>query len=105
MKLMTKALAKKIPALYSTDGLDINTRKAYARYYLLGGVWEWYALEYDGNDICFGLVFNEHGDELGYFSLSEMAEIKMPLTWVERDLYFETMTVREVFLKRIEDGV
>jgi hypothetical protein len=105
MKLMTKVLAKTIPTLYETDGLDIHSRKAYARYFLIGDVWEWYVLEYDGKDICFGLVFGPHGNEYGYFSLSEMAAIKKPLTWVERDLYFEPMAINELLLKRIEDGV
>lgn len=52
--------------------------------------WTWYATEFDGNDLFFGLVVG-HETELGYFSLSELESIgtngrTLP---VERDLYFK----------------
>ena len=49
----------------------------------------WYAMEFDGEDTFFGLIFGQE-KELGYFSLTELKAAKGPLgPSIERDLYFE----------------
>ena len=51
--------------------------------------WTWYASEFDGEDIFFGLVAGFE-IELGYFSLSELKEARGPLGLpIERDRFFE----------------
>ena len=56
----------------------------------------WYAREFDGEDIFFGLVIGLE-IELGYFSLSELKSVKGPLGLpLERDLHFEPKTLQEL---------
>ena len=58
--------------------------------------WTWYASEFDGEDIFFGLVVGFEV-ELGYFSLSELQSVRGP--WglpIERDLHFEPKTLKEL---------
>jgi hypothetical protein len=55
--------------------------------------WTWYAIEFDGTDIFFGLVDGDE-KELGYFSLSELLENRGKLGLeIERDLHFEPTPV------------
>ena len=50
--------------------------------------WNWFILEYDGQDICFGLVAG-HDTEFGDFSLREIEAARGPLgVQPERDLWF-----------------
>lgn len=48
--------------------------------------WGWWLLEFDGTDEAFGLV-EGYDDELGYFSLKEMAEPNRSMSFavIERD--------------------
>ncbi len=63
--------------------------------------WTWYASEFDGEDIFFGLVVGFE-IELGYFSLSELEAARGPLGLpIERDRYFEPTTLRQ--LKELHD--
>jgi len=51
--------------------------------------WTWYATEYDGTDIFFGLV-SGFEVELGYFTLSDLEAIRGPLgLFIERDLFYQ----------------
>jgi len=50
------------------------------------GSWTWYATEFDGDDIFFGLV-DGFEEELGYFSLAEMRSVVGPFGLrIERDI-------------------
>ncbi len=56
----------------------------------------WYATEFDGEDIFFGLV-DGFEKELGYFSLHELATIRGKLGFpVERDETFEPETLENL---------
>ncbi len=56
----------------------------------------WYASEYDGEDMFFGLV-SGFEVELGYFSLIELEGIRGNLGLpVERDLYFKPASLYEL---------
>ena len=58
--------------------------------------WTWYATEFDGTDTFFGLVDGQE-QELGYFSLSELEDVRGPLGLpVERDLHFNPTPLSEV---------
>lgn len=89
MKLITKALAKKIPPLYSQDG-EGDDATAYVKLFTPDSSWTWYITEMDPETgECFGLV-DGHERELGYFSLPELESIKGPLGLpIERDRFFE----------------
>lgn len=93
MKLITKALAKKIPALYAQDGLSSDAT-AYVKLFTPDSNWTWYITEMDPETgECFGLVCG-HTRELGYFSLQEIEGLRGFLRLpVERDVFFEPTPV------------
>ena len=58
--------------------------------------WTWYATEFDGDDAFFGYVVGDF-PELGYFSLSELQQIRGYLGLpVERDRFFRPTPLREL---------
>ena len=71
MTLLTKAVASNLPPLYSQE--NESNPIAQARFYSVVSNWEWFATEFDGVDLFFGLV-KGFETELGYFSLSEMKD-------------------------------
>ena len=71
-QLMTEEIAKTVPGLYGQDGAEDPT--VYAHYFSCLSGWDWWLLEFDGTDEAFGLV-EGYDDELGYFSIKEMAEL------------------------------
>jgi hypothetical protein len=89
MKLLTKAIAKQIPALYAQDGKGMEAT-AYAKFFTPWSNWTWYATELDTETgECFGLVVG-HERELGYFSLQELESIQGPFGLkIERDRSFD----------------
>ena len=91
MKLLTKALEKKLPALHSATG------KAFVKWFTPDANWTWYVMEYDPKTgECFGLVDGLE-KEFGYFTLKQVQEVRgkfgLP---VERDLSFETTSFEEL---------
>lgn len=86
MMLLTKAIRKTLPPLYSTENLPDPLMRV--KFYTPDAQWTWYASEFDGYDTFFGFVEGEV-KELGYFSLAEMQAVRgkfgLP---VERDRYF-----------------
>ena len=101
MKLWTKALAGKTPALYSQeDGPPLLDRKVTAKFFTPDSSWTWYVLEAGddgrGGILFFGLVDGLE-PELGTFGLAELEEARGPFGLkIERDLYYGTKTFREV---------
>ena len=65
---------KKLPPLYSGEeqGLDSLVQ---VKFFTPDAQWTWYATEFDGEDIFFGLV-SGFELELGYFSLKELQSVK-----------------------------
>lgn len=109
MKLLTKEIERKLPPLYANEECAADEVKVIAKFFLPSGRWTWYATEFDGDDTFFGFVVSGFGsdcDELGYFSLSELAALRAPLRLgnteipgavkVERDRYFGDHTLAEV---------
>jgi len=91
MKLLTKALEKKLPLLNSA------TNKAYVKWFTPWTYWTWYVMEYDPETgDCFGYV-EGHEKEMGYFNKKEIEELNGPFGLkVERDLSFETTDFEEL---------
>ena len=95
LQLMTDELREKLPALYAHEDMGLEAL-AQVKYFTPDTGWTWYASEFDGEDIFFGLVIGFE-IELGYFSLSELRQARGPLgLGVERDLYFKPQTLREL---------
>lgn len=67
-----------------------------AKYFTPDSNWTWWAYEFDGEDLFFGLV-QGFEIEFGYFSLSELKSVKGPLGLpIEMDLYFDEKTLADV---------
>ena len=94
--LLTQAARKSLPALYSQDGKG-EAAVAKVKFFTPDSSWTWYASEFDGEDILFGLCDNGRGGaELGYFSLSELQSLRGPMGLkVERDNYWSAKPLSE----------
>lgn len=71
---MTEELQKNLPKLYDTEDTKIEDKIVYIRYYEINSGWQWFLMEYSGNDIAFGYI-KGFANELGYFSIEEMEQI------------------------------
>ena len=96
--LLTEELRKKLPELYECEDQGLNAL-AQVKFFTPDSNWTWYASEFDGEDIFFGLVSGLEV-ELGYFSLSELQSVRGPLGLpIERDLYYVPKTLQELLEK------
>ena len=96
MKLLTKAIEKKLPPLGATDGQGGNA-VIQAKFYTPWAGWTWYALEYDPETLVFFVLVDGFEKEYGSFSLDELESINGPVGLkIERDLYFGTPKISEV---------
>lgn len=99
MKLMTKEIENRIPALYFNDGKDAATVKIHVKFFSPYGSGVWYATEYDPeSQMFFGFAqMFPGGGELGYFSADELKSVRgstgIPIV---RDINFGDHTLREV---------
>jgi hypothetical protein len=102
MKLLTKELETKFPAIYTNEEKDPKDVLVIAKFFCPWSNWTWYATEYDQETgRFFGYVRGDF-DELGYFSLEELESIRGPFSLgIERDLYFGVHTLAEVMEKRL----
>lgn len=102
--LLDKASREKLPPLYSGKEKGLEAM-AQVKFFTPDSNWTWYASEFDGEDIFFGLVSGQDV-ELGYFSLNELKGAQGPMGLpIERDLYFEPITLKELKnFHRKQDG-
>lgn len=95
MKLLTKAIERALPELYSQEDKG-DEAVAHAKFFHPCSSWTWYATEYNPADgTFFGLVFG-HETELGYFSLQELETTVVRGLGIERDLHFRPTTLGEI---------
>ena len=93
-KLLTKAVLKRLPKLGETSQQDDPIIQV--KFFTPDGQWTWYGIEFDGEDTFFGYVEGLE-NELGYFSLSELKEVRGSLgLGVERDMHFEPRPLSKV---------
>lgn len=98
-QLLTQAIRRKIPALYSQE--KVKDPIVYAKFFHAYGEGTWLATEFDGRDRFFGAISLGHGWELGYFSLREMESVEASvngkrvrgLQAIERDKWFRPMSL------------
>ena len=96
LKLLTQEIRKKFPKLAETEKIPAEEKVVVAKFFHPCGSWTWYACEFVGKDMFFGLV---DGFELewGYFSLRELESINEPFELgIERDLYFGMPKIKDV---------
>lgn len=95
MKLLPPEIASSIPKLYETEGQG-NDAIVPVKFFLPGSAWTWYVVEFDGEDLCFGLVVGME-TELGYFTISELEDLQAVIgRAVERDLHWTAITMGEL---------
>ena len=93
-RLLPEKIRGELPPLRATEGE--SDPFAIVKFFTPDGNWTWYAFEFDGEDTFFGLV-DGFERELGYFSLSELQEIRGRLGLpVERDVHFEPTRLSEL---------
>ena len=96
MQLLTKAIVKRLPPIGATEGQGMQAL-AQVKFFTPDSSWTWYASEFDGTDIFYGLVIG-HFKEFGTFSLSELQSVRGALGLpVERDLYFKPTPLQELY--------
>ena len=100
MKLLTKAIEKTLPALYTHDGKSAAEVPIVAKFFTPDSNWTWYCTEGekqpDGDWLLYGLV-DGFEKELGYFSLNELIQVRGPLGLpIERDMWFDGHTLGDV---------
>ena len=95
VELLPKDVREKLPELYANEELGLAAQ-ALVKFFTPDSSWSWYCSEFDGNDICFGLVIGFEA-EFGYFSISELESVRGPLGLpIERDLHFEPKSLEEL---------
>ena len=98
MKLMTKAIESKIPALYETDGvIEPDDKICHVKFFHPMCQMTWYAVEFEPKTgTFFGWVENGQDSEWGYFSLEEMQGVKVRGLGIERDMHFTPKPMKEI---------
>jgi len=104
MQLLTQELRDKLPPLYASENLPPDKVMAVCKFFTPDSNWTWYAVEFDGENLFFGLV---DGMEMepGYFCLSELETSTGPMgLHIERDLYWRPRTLAEIAPQRFDHG-
>ena len=98
MELLPKELQSRLPPLYSTEVQPDPLIQL--KFLTPDSNWTLYAIEFDGEDLFFGLVIGFEA-ELGYFRLSELQEVRGPLgLTIERESVFSPIPLSHV--QRVE---
>lgn len=95
----TKSRLDQIPRLYVTENIPLQDKLLYLHFFIGGS--DWYVTEFDGNDMFFGYVVlngDLHCAEWGYFSFSELKEIRVA-GWLEIDCELEEFWEVKMFSK------
>ncbi|MGD0336196.1 MAG: DUF2958 domain-containing protein [Candidatus Omnitrophota bacterium] len=102
MKLLTKELEVRFPALYATEKKRPEKIKIIAKFFDPSSQWTWYVTEYDPvKRVFFGLV-RGIGAEMGYFSLDDLETVKGRMgLGIERERHFGKHTLAEALEKPI----
>ena len=96
IELLPKVLREQLPPLYSQEA--VADPLVICKFFTPDAQWTWYALEFDGDDVFFGLVVGLE-QELGYFLLSELTRARGPLGLpIERDVHFSATRLSQVKL-------
>lgn len=100
MKLLTKQILNAFKKQGNTNNKEADKIPIIAKFFYPAGSATWYAIEYNEEDqIFFGFVslYNDHNDELGYFSLKELEDFRGAFGLkIERDRYFGNHVLSEV---------
>lgn len=101
MRLLTKEIERKLPALYATEDLPEEQKMAVVKYFHACSSATWYVFEgekqEDGDWLLFCFVSGLGCDELGYVSLNELRSFRGRFgLGIERDLHFRPTPLSEL---------
>jgi len=96
MKLLTKEIEKRMPAMYATESVSMSNKVLQVKFFTPWSNWTWYGVEYDPVDrIFFGYVEGLER-EWGNFSLDELEQVTGPIGLkIERDTSWTPKTFSE----------
>ncbi len=95
MKLMTKELEQLLPAIGTTA--EQSDPIVHVKFFDPCGSWTWYATEFDPVQREFFGFVRGFEEELGYFSLDELASVRNRLgLGIERDLHWRPTPLSKV---------
>ena len=88
----------KLPLPYATESIPLREKVIHMHFFIGGS--DWYATEYDPeNQTFFGFAILNNDLEMaewGYFSLNELASVKVAFLEIDRDLYFEPTQAQNI---------
>lgn len=91
--LMPEHIADQLPPIGATEHVKPDQKVVLLKVFDPCSRWTWYAVEFDGEDTCFGYIVSGLGsdcDEWGYFSLAELKSVRNRLGIpLERDLHWK----------------
>jgi hypothetical protein len=89
-------MLRRLPPIGATEEQGMQA-VAHVKFFTPDAGWTWYATEFDGTDLFFGLVIGGY-KELGTFSLVELRSVRGTLGLpIERDLYFKPATLQSLW--------
>lgn len=95
MDLMPAEIRAVLPPIRGQEAKGFDAI-APVKYFTPDASWTWYATEFDGDDLLFGLA-SGYEVEYGYFALSELETVRGRLGLpIERDLYYEPQTLGQI---------
>jgi len=93
MQLLTEEICRTLPYLGEKNGDSV----ARVKFFTPDSSWTWYASEFDGDDILYGLV-DGFEVEFGTFSLKELQAVRGPLGLpIERDVSFTPIPLDQLY--------
>ena len=100
INMPTMERLNKLPRLYETE--HICPEEKIVHLHFTADRCHWWAIEWDGQDTFFGYVLLngwDHDAEFGYFSLSELLEVKFG-GWLEvlQDPFWIPRAMKDIFL-------
>ena len=107
MELLTDEIKAALPMLGMTEGTPVDQKEIICKFFNPMGAGTWYVVEGeqepDGEWLFFGLV-DLLEKEWGYFTLSQLTEIKLPFGMgVERDIHWGNEADGLTHLTQIQD--
>jgi hypothetical protein len=105
MKLLTKAIEKKLLENWGKENLKIDStniekEKVVVKFFNPSGQATWWLHSMSNDGICFGVaqMFGRETREYGYFDINEIKASKCPPLGlsIERDMYYTPETFEEL---------
>ena len=107
MKLFTKEILKKLPALYTQEAHENPEKEMvfYVKLFTPDSNWTWFIAEYDPEkEIAWGYVMGLE-NEYGTIDIKELKEVRGPFGLsIERDISFDPIKEKEL-MDEIKRGV